>query len=62
MGMAQLDLMGAGRPDEQYGVRDFKAEFGGEMVEYGRYVYAHRSLMYKMGTRLIENKFHKKWK
>lgn len=56
LGIAQLDLMGAGRPDERYGVRDFKAEFGGEMVEYGRYVYAHCPMVYKIGTMLMRKK------
>ena len=62
MGIAQLDLMGAGRPDEKYGVRDFKAEFGGEMVEYGRYVYAHCPLVYRLGAMLMRKKYNKKWK
>ena len=48
--------MGAGRPDEKYGVRDFKAEFGGEMVEYGRYVYAHCPLVYRLGAMLMRKK------
>ena len=56
LGIAQLDLMGAGRPDERYGVRDFKAEFGGEMVEYGRYVYAHCPMVYQIGTMLMRKK------
>lgn len=56
LGITQLDLMGAGRPDERYGVRDFKAEFGGEMVEYGRYVYAHCPMVYKIGTMLMRKK------
>jgi serine/alanine adding enzyme len=30
------DFGGAGRPDEAYGVRDFKAKFGGQLVSYGR--------------------------
>lgn len=31
-------MMGAGVPnDGGYGVRDFKAKFGGELVEYGRF-------------------------
>jgi serine/alanine adding enzyme len=32
-----FDFGGAGRPDQKYGVRDFKAKFGGEPVNYGRY-------------------------
>lgn len=56
LGIAQLDLMGAGRPDERYGVRDFKAEFGGEMVEYGRYVYVHCPMVYRLGAMLMRKK------
>jgi lipid II:glycine glycyltransferase (peptidoglycan interpeptide bridge formation enzyme) len=37
-GYAGLDFGGAGRPQEAYGVRDFKAKFHGEIVNYGRYV------------------------
>lgn len=62
LGMAQLDLMGAGSPDEKYGVRDFKAEFGGEMVEYGRCVYAHCPLVYRLGAMLMRKKYNKRWK
>jgi serine/alanine adding enzyme len=32
-----FDYGGAGRPDKKYGVRDFKAKLGGELVNYGRY-------------------------
>lgn len=35
------DFGGAGYPDETYGVRDFKAKFGGELVNYGRYSRVH---------------------
>ena len=31
------DYGGAGWPNIPYGVRDFKAKFGGELVDYGRY-------------------------
>ncbi|MEM9643397.1 MAG: GNAT family N-acetyltransferase [Planctomycetota bacterium] len=31
------DFGGAGWPDEEYGPRDFKAKFGGELTHYGRY-------------------------
>lgn len=33
----QFDFMGVGIPEREYGVRDFKNRFGGEMVNYGRY-------------------------
>jgi serine/alanine adding enzyme len=35
-GFRVYDFGGAGRPDETYGVRDFKSKFGGELVDYGR--------------------------
>jgi len=36
------DFGGAGKPDEEYGVRDFKAKFGGELVCYGRNICIHQ--------------------
>lgn len=41
-----FDFGGAGKPDEEYGPRNFKAKFGGELVNYGRniYVYSPRLL------------------
>jgi serine/alanine adding enzyme len=43
-----LDFGGAGRPDEKYGVRDFKAKFNGQLVNYGRYAYIHDPLRMKL--------------
>jgi lipid II:glycine glycyltransferase (peptidoglycan interpeptide bridge formation enzyme) len=40
-GYTVYDFGGAGRPDEEYGVRDFKAKFGGDLVCYGRNTYVH---------------------
>ncbi len=40
-GYRQFDFGGAGRPDEPYGVRDFKAKFGGELVDFGRDICVH---------------------
>jgi serine/alanine adding enzyme len=40
-GYRVYDFGGAGKPDEEYGVRDFKAKFGGKLVCYGRNVYVH---------------------
>ena len=48
-GIAMLDLMGAGEPAVPYGVRDFKMEFGGELREYGRYLYVCHTLHYYLG-------------
>lgn len=49
-GMVRYDMMGAGEPGVPYGVRDFKAEFGGKMVEHGRFEYICKPLLYKIGT------------
>ena len=48
--MPRFDMMGAGKPDEAYGVRDFKAKFGGKEVEYGRFLCVTKPLLYKIGT------------
>ena len=39
------DFGGAGKPDEEYGVRDFKAKFGGELVCYGRNTCVHAPVL-----------------
>ncbi|MCJ7448588.1 MAG: aminoacyltransferase [Bacteroidales bacterium] len=44
-----FDFMGAGKPDGQYGVREFKARFGGESVEYGRFMKINNLFLYNMG-------------
>ena len=49
-GYPLFDFMGAGKPDQPYGVRDFKAEFGGELVEYGRFLCIRKPLLYWIGT------------
>ena len=35
---------------EAYGVRDFKAKFGGQEVEHGRFLYISKPLLYKFGV------------
>jgi serine/alanine adding enzyme len=40
-GFRVYDFGGAGRPDEEYGVRDFKAKFGGDLVCFGRNTCVH---------------------
>jgi len=41
-----FDLGGAGKPNEKYGVKEFKKQFGGEVVNFGRYlkIYSPRKL------------------
>lgn len=49
-GYARFDFMGAGKPNEPYGVRDFKARFGGQEVEYGRFLHVCKPLLYAIGV------------
>jgi serine/alanine adding enzyme len=42
------DFGGAGKPDEKYGVRDFKSKFGGELVSYGRNTNIHKPQVLKI--------------
>lgn len=48
-GYPRYDFMGAGKPNEAYGVRDFKAEFGGELVEHGRFVHVCQPILFNLG-------------
>jgi len=48
-GYPLFDMMGAGKADEGYGVRDFKAKFGGKLVEHGRFLIVNHSFLYKIG-------------
>lgn len=43
-GYTLFDFGGAGKPDEEYGVREFKAKFGGKLVNYGRNICTHAPL------------------
>ena len=53
-GIARFDVMGAGEPGVPYGVRDFKAEFGGKLVEHGRFVCVREHILYKIGTLAVK--------
>jgi len=44
-----FDFMGAGIKGEEYGVRKFKSQFGGELVEYGRFIKLYKPTLYKVG-------------
>lgn len=55
LGCQRFDMMGAGEPDKEYGVRDFKAHFGGTLVEHGRYLHRCKPLIYKLGEFVIKN-------
>jgi dTDP-D-glucose 4,6-dehydratase len=47
-GYRVYDFGGAGKPDEPYGVRDFKAKFGGELVNFGRNICIHAPTRLKL--------------
>ena len=49
-----FDMMGAGKPDEGYGVREFKSKFGGELVEHGRFLSINNRLLYSLGKKAVE--------
>jgi lipid II:glycine glycyltransferase (peptidoglycan interpeptide bridge formation enzyme) len=50
-GYRLYDFGGAGKPDEEYGVRDFKAKFGGDLVCYGRNICVHAPVLLKLSQR-----------
>jgi hypothetical protein len=41
-----FDFMGVGKPGKPYGVREFKARFGGETVNYGRFTRINNKFLY----------------
>ena len=41
-----FDFGGAGKPDVPYGVRNYKIQFGGELVNYGRYELPHNRVTF----------------
>lgn len=55
-----LDFMGAGKIDKDYGVRQYKLEFGGELVEHGRFLRISQPVLFHIGS--IGLKFYKKFR
>ncbi len=52
-GYEKFDFMGAGKPNKPYGVREFKEKFGGETVEYGRFLHVNNKCFYLLGENAI---------
>ena len=48
-GYKTFDFGGAGKPNEKYGVREFKLKFGGELVNLGRMEKVHKPLFLWVG-------------
>ena len=44
-----FDFGGAGKPNVPYGVRNFKLQYGGELIEFGRYKKIHKLMLMKLG-------------
>jgi serine/alanine adding enzyme len=56
MGAHTFDFGGGGKPNEEYGVRDFKLKFGGKQVNFGRNVCVHAPARLKLsefGYRIV---------
>jgi serine/alanine adding enzyme len=53
-GYRTFDFGGAGKPDEEYSVRDFKAKFGGELVSLGRSACVHSPYLLNLSKRGYE--------
>ncbi|MEZ4840436.1 MAG: GNAT family N-acetyltransferase [Flavobacteriaceae bacterium] len=47
--LESFDFMGGGLKGSDYGVGKFKAQFGGELVEYGRFVSVFNPMLYNLG-------------
>lgn len=57
-GCQHFDMMGAGKPGEEYGVRYFKEQFGGKLVEHGRFQTVLNPFLYeigKLGVKIMKN-------
>lgn len=52
-GYPRFDMMGAGKPDEGYGVREFKSKFGGDLLEHGRYICITKTRLYAIGKWVV---------
>lgn len=52
-GYKDFDFGGAGEPDKEYGVREFKKKFGGTLVNYGNYLKVHQPIKYNLIQKAI---------
>ncbi len=53
-GYHRLDQGGAGKPDEDYGVRDFKKQFGGDFVNFGRFRKDHHPFLIRFSMAMLK--------
>lgn len=59
-GFKRFDMMGAGKPEEGYGVRNFKSKFGGELVEHGRFLHVYNPVLFNLGKSMVKYLKNKK--
>lgn len=52
-GYELFDFGGAGVADEEYGVREFKKRFGGQLIRYNSFKKIHRPIITKLGSMLF---------
>lgn len=52
-----FDFMGAGEPNREYGVRDFKCSMGGELKEFGRFRYVSQPYLYALGRYFVTRSY-----
>lgn len=49
-GLKVFDFMGAGNPKTEYGVRQFKSQFGGTQVNFGRFIRINKPVLFLLGS------------
>jgi lipid II:glycine glycyltransferase (peptidoglycan interpeptide bridge formation enzyme) len=49
-----FDFLGAGKPGKEYGVRDFKSGFGGDLVNFGRFERVYQPKKLKVSKKMFE--------
>lgn len=49
-----FDFLGAGSPNTDYGVREFKSQFGGELISFGRYIKIFNPHLYTLGKSVLK--------
>jgi len=57
-GLKFFDFLGAGSGENDYGVREFKSKFGGDIVNYGRYIRINNKALYKLGKAGLKIYYH----
>lgn len=54
LNLTTFDFGGAGKPEEEYGVREFKEKFGGQRVDFGRYILENRPIVTAVARKFMK--------